>query len=117
MYYVSLPKLENVNESVDCQSQQVLETPLERAATAIAQKPTVDEENRNEPQYDDLLATVSDLNGNKRKRYDSASSASSLATKQNEPEEVSLSFLFRFAKTGMVSFFLTDCFAFLFRIM
>lgn len=64
-----------------------METPLDRA-TATALLTAVDDENRNEPHYNELSSAVGDLNGNKRKRFDSASSGCSAALRQNEPEEV-----------------------------
>ncbi|XP_065358370.1 choline/ethanolamine kinase isoform X1 [Calliphora vicina] len=87
LYYVSLPtQQDNANEAADYQRPQAMETALDRA-TATALLTAVDDENRNEPHYNEL---VGDMNGNKRKRYDSASSASSAALRQNEPEEVLL---------------------------
>lgn len=91
LYYVSLPQ-ESPNEGVDYetagQAVQSVETPLDRATATAVLTHVQDDENRNEPQYNDLL-TVGDLNGNKRKRYDSNSSVSSAVTRQNEPQEVS----------------------------
>ena len=69
------------------QAVQTVETSIDRATATAILTHVQDDENRNEPQYNDLL-TVGDLNGNKRKRYDSASSASSAVTRQNEPHEV-----------------------------
>lgn len=90
MYYVSLPtQQENANEAADYQPPQAMETALDRA-TATALLTAVDDENRNEPHYSEL---VGDMNGNKRKRYDSASSGSSAALRQTEPEEVIVLFL------------------------
>ncbi|XP_037822963.1 choline kinase A2, partial [Lucilia sericata] len=90
LYYVSLPpQQDNANESVDYQAPQAMETSLDRA-TATALLTSVDDENRNEPHYNELVAAVGDMNGNKRKRFDSASSGSSAALRQNEPEEVLL---------------------------
>lgn len=90
LYYVSLPQ-ENANEGVDYQTPvqavQTVETSIDRATATAILTYVPDDENRNEPHYNDLL-TVGDLNGNKRKRYDSTSSASSTATRQNEPQEV-----------------------------
>ncbi|KAM7350970.1 choline/ethanolamine kinase isoform 2-T3 [Cochliomyia hominivorax] len=91
LYYVSLPPQQDINTEVNTnyQAPQLMDTALDRA-TATALLTSIDDENRNEPHYNDLVTTVGDLNGNKRKRFDSASSACSAALRQNEPEEVLL---------------------------
>lgn len=84
-----MPQQDNSNEGADYQPPRTMDNPL-YPSTATTLLTAVDDENRNEPHYNELLAAGGDLNGNKRKRYDSTSSGSSSALRQNEPEEVKI---------------------------
>lgn len=87
LYYVSLPQ-DNTSEGAEVNESSTLVRATTSSSISLHNNEG-DDENRNEPHYNDFLSAVGDLNGNKRKRYDSSSSVSS-SIKQKEPQEVLL---------------------------
>ncbi|XP_058981209.1 choline/ethanolamine kinase isoform X2 [Musca domestica] len=84
LYYVSLPQ--------DCGATTTSNEVNDSGASTslMSTLPQSDnDENRNEPDFNDLLS-AGDCNGNKRKRYDSSSSTLASAFRQKEPKEVLL---------------------------
>ncbi|XP_059220600.1 choline/ethanolamine kinase isoform X3 [Stomoxys calcitrans] len=97
LYYVSLPPDSNgsdgeVNDSVveaELNKATTTTTTSSSSSSLTSSLPADNDENRNEPDFSDLL-TAGDCNGNKRKRYDSSSSTLASALRHKEPKEVLL---------------------------